>query len=406
MTTHDPHEGYNLFCGVTSASFEKVGQLNHNVWMCVCTNRHVLCVYQRSMIHCGSQEQKGKKKGNTWSSPCWRDSKCVRKKKVQRWCERTVNNERFFVFFFKCAIVDAHRQETERRADLWAAREWFEQIGLCLPAPPLPLPVFSFPLQQASGGDRTVWKPHSQHAHTNSPPTSSSCLISMQPGRWYSNSVQRYDLINGIWLPARIPETSMAFWKSEGWDGREEGVLGGRRCLASRGRVLPIRLWKRRFPLTPEDERGCDRVLHLTQREGGGRRGANKHGMSNCLWTNLFSLWLAGRPAHLCDTELCVNAAIWGEVPVDGSASAKWVESWSQIKTDQAHTPPGPLTDINLVYGEERRARVSIFCFNCYFKVTDELRLTQSLKLKKKWFARRWRETQCLKPFQTPTQQR
>ena len=214
--------------------------------------------------------------------------------------------------------------------------------------------------------------------HPPPPPTSSSCLISMQPGRWYSNSVQRYDLINGIWLPARIPETSMAFWKSEGWDGWEEGVLGGQRCLASRGRVLPIRLWKRRFPLTPEDERGCDRVLHLTQREGGGRRGANKHGMSNCLWTNLFSLWLAGRPAHLCDTELCVNAAIWGELPEDGSASAKWVESWSQIKTDQAHTPPGPLTVINFLYGEERRARVSIFCFNWYFKVTDELRLTQS----------------------------
>lgn len=248
--------------------------------------------------------------------------------------------------------------------------------------------------------------PTCSHKLPPPPPTSSSCLISMQPGRWYSNNVQRYDLINGIWLPARIPETSMAFWKSEGWDGREEGVLGGRRCLASRGRVLPIRLWKRHFPLTPEDERGCDRVLHLTQREGGGRRGANKHGMSNCLWTNLFSLWLAGRPAHLCDTELCVNAAIWGEVLVDGSASAKWVESWSQIKTDQAHTPPGPLTDINLVYGEERRARVSIFCFNCYFKVTDELRLTQSLKLKKKWFARRCRETKCLKPFQTPTQQR
>lgn len=51
----------------------------------------------------------------------------------------------FFLFFFKCAIVDAHRQETERRADLWAAGEWFEQIGLCLPALPLPPACFLIP---------------------------------------------------------------------------------------------------------------------------------------------------------------------------------------------------------------------------------------------------------------------
>ena len=62
MTTHDPHKSNNLLCGVTSASFEKVGWVNHNVWMCVCTTWHVLCVYQQSMIHCGSQEQKVKKK--------------------------------------------------------------------------------------------------------------------------------------------------------------------------------------------------------------------------------------------------------------------------------------------------------------------------------------------------------
>lgn len=66
-----------------------------------------------------------------------------KKKKVQRWCK-------LWTSILKCTIADAHRQEIQRRADLWAARWRFEQISLCLPAPPLPQPVFPFPLQQAS----------------------------------------------------------------------------------------------------------------------------------------------------------------------------------------------------------------------------------------------------------------
>lgn len=57
---------------------------------------------------------------------------------------------------------------------------------------------------------------------------------------------------------------------------------------------------------------------------------ANWRGTPDRLWANLFSPWLAGRPTHLCETPLCVDA------PVDGSASAKWVESWSQMKTQKS----------------------------------------------------------------------
>lgn len=140
--------------------------------------------------------------------------------------------------------------------------------------------------QQASG----IIAPYGYQAsstYTHSSPfvsftTFSSCLISMWPARWYSKTVPRYDLINGIWLPVWIPEMGIAFWNTDnGW-----------------GRVLPVRLRKQHFPLTPED--ACDCILpsppHTEGKrwqEGYWKSTANYGGMPSCLWTNLSSLWLA-----------------------------------------------------------------------------------------------------------------
>ena len=170
------------------------------------------------------------------------------KKKVQRWCERTVNNKRL-LSFFKCAIVDAHRQEAERRADLWAAREWFEQIGLCLPAPPLPQPVFSFPLQRASGGDRTVWKPHSQHAHTNRPPphplpaslacsqvvgipTACSAMIWLMEFDFQRGSLKR------VWLFGRARDETGG--RRGSWEGRDAWRAEAESCQLDFGGTVSL----------------------------------------------------------------------------------------------------------------------------------------------------------------------
>lgn len=86
---------------------------------------------------------------------------------------------------------------------------------------PLPSPsLFSHsPFSKLLGWLHCVETSLPTYTHYLSPlPTSSSCLISMQQARWYSNSVLCYDLINEIWLPAWILETGMAFWNSE--DGR------------------------------------------------------------------------------------------------------------------------------------------------------------------------------------------
>lgn len=94
--------------------------------------QHVICL-STNMIH---GESLTKCEGtNTWLSEYWQVYK-LHKKKM---CTDDANFEQH-AFFCNCAIVETDRQETGRQADLWAAREWFKQISLCLAAPPLPSP--------------------------------------------------------------------------------------------------------------------------------------------------------------------------------------------------------------------------------------------------------------------------
>lgn len=102
-----------------------------------------------------------------------------------------------------CGVEDVHMDQTSGHPR--------EQIGLCLSAPPptrfLTRPSASF------WGNSTVHNPLSQHTHlllVLPLPTSFLPHYHAQPC-WYSNSVRCYDLINGIWLPAWIPEMGMAF---------------------------------------------------------------------------------------------------------------------------------------------------------------------------------------------------
>lgn len=97
------------------------------VYVCLCLQ----ALFVSCMIHHGRLAVvKNKRRGNTWFSPSWRGYKCVRGKKKTR----RVNKQRSERF----QIVDAHgKQGGEQR--------WFQQTGLCLPAPPLPQLVFSFP---------------------------------------------------------------------------------------------------------------------------------------------------------------------------------------------------------------------------------------------------------------------
>ena len=158
---------------------------------------------------------------------------------------------------------------------------------------------------EASGGDLTSLT----HTHTLPPTllTSSSCLISMQPGGWYSNSVLGCDLINGIWLPAWIPEMGLAFWNSDDGESGRRGSAKGRdvwraveeSCQLGSGRNISSNTWGWVWSRSAADTEG------EWWQEGYWRSTANWRGTPNYLRTNLVCVWLAGQPRHLHVIDLC-----------------------------------------------------------------------------------------------------
>lgn len=142
--------------------------------------------------------------------------------------------------------------------------------NLCTSLSPLPA-HFLIPPSATSWDYCTVWIPPPPLSLLPHPlPASLACS-------WLTDIPKLccYDLINGIWLAACIPEMGVAFWKTDnGW-----------------GRVLPVCLWKQYFPPTPEDE--C--VLHLTQRLV---KKYSQLGWHAKLSVDQFVLSLAGRVTH------------------------------------------------------------------------------------------------------------
>lgn len=173
------------------------------------------------MSHCESQGQKVKEHLVFTTMVRWQTCKT----KVQRWCQRTVNNKHFEMC--NCGCTQTGKTEASRpvgsQGVVWTDRP-------LSPTPPPPPACFLIsPFSKLLGWSRYVETSLPTRTHTFPLlPISSSCLISMQPARWYSNSVLCYDLINGIWLPAWIPETGMAFWNSEDGRGGRRGSCDGR----------------------------------------------------------------------------------------------------------------------------------------------------------------------------------
>lgn len=147
---------------------------------------------------------------------------------------------------------------------------WTDRPLSTSPSPPPA--CFLIPPSASFWGDHTVWKPCFQHTHTRTfppfphpLPASLACsrLVGIPTTCCAMIWLMEFDFQRGslkrVWLFGTVRMGG--------------GVLWGQRCLASCGGVLPIKCWKPRFPLPPEDERGCDRILHLSRRDGGWQDG-------------------------------------------------------------------------------------------------------------------------------------